>query len=111
MADRRRLAAVVLTDMVGYSRLAQSDEALALRLVRQQEQIVRQGPRQHHGRMVKTRGNGNLVEFPNALDAVGCAIGIQETLAQRNDVEPTERVDVRIGSQNPNLETGRYARP
>ncbi len=93
----RRLSAVMLTDMVGYSSVTQRDEALALRLLREQERLVRSLLASHRGREVKTIGDGFLVEFRSALDAVRCAIEIQRGLVQRNTGSVGEHIELRIG--------------
>src|SRR6266850_4740460 len=75
----RKLAAIMFTDMVGYSTLSQRNEALALELLEEHRRVVRGVLPQHGGREVKTTGDGFLLEFPSALAAVQCAIEIQET--------------------------------
>jgi TolB-like protein len=95
--DRRRLAAVMLTDMVGYSRLAQRDEKLALDLAQEQDQIVRAIVAHFGGRVVKSLGDGVLAEFANALSAVRSAVRLQEALAERNSAAEGERILLRIG--------------
>ena len=95
--DRRQLAAVMLTDMVGYSSLAQRDERLALELVREQEEIVRAIVAPHGGSVVKSTGDGQLVIFDSALDAVRCAIEVQEFMMRRNGERVEDRITLRIG--------------
>ncbi|MBI3416600.1 MAG: hypothetical protein HY043_15005 [Verrucomicrobia bacterium] len=96
--EQRKLAAIMFTDMVGYSALAQRDEKLALELLDEQQKLIRPNLPQFGGREVKTTGDGFLVEFPSALAACECAIQIQETLAQHNAAVPAEnRIHVRIG--------------
>ena len=95
--SRRQLAAVMLTDVVGYSSLTQRDEALALSLLREHDRLLRPIVRSHDGRTVKGLGDGFLVEFASALDAVRCAIGIQRALARRNARAGDEPIEVRIG--------------
>lgn len=96
-SDSRRLAAMMLTDMVGYSALTQRGERYALELLQEQERIVRPifGP--FGGRTVKTLGDGFLVEFASALDAVNCAIEIQQVLHRRNLRSRGEPIELRIG--------------
>jgi adenylate cyclase len=96
-AERRRLAAMMLTDMVGFSSLTQRDERRALELVREQERIVRSRLRSRHGRVVKSLGDGLLIEFPSALTAVTCAIEIQQSLERRNSRSGDEGIELRIG--------------
>jgi class 3 adenylate cyclase len=98
MAEERQLVALMLTDMVGYTRLSQQDEARALRLLDDHNQVIRDSIQAHGGRAVKGTGDGFLAEFPSALQAVSCAIDIQRRFFDRNrSVEEGERFDVRIG--------------
>ncbi len=97
MASARRLAAIMFTDMVGYSALAQRDEPLALRLVDVQRALVRPIFRSHRGREVNRMGDGFLVEFPSALEALECAIDVQRALLDHNERAGAERVELRIG--------------
>ncbi|HSF96713.1 MAG TPA: adenylate/guanylate cyclase domain-containing protein [Thermohalobaculum sp.] len=89
----RRLAAILAADVVGYSRLVAADEAgtlAALRALR--SEILDPAVAEHGGRMVKTTGDGFLVEFPSAVDAMGCAMGVQSAMAARDG-----RLRLRIG--------------
>src|SRR5215813_1355308 len=96
--EQRKLAAIMLTDMVGYSALAQRNEALALELLEEHRGVVRGLLPRHGGREVKTTGDGFLIEFSSALAAVQCAVTIQQTLHERNGASPPERqVHIRIG--------------
>jgi adenylate cyclase len=96
---RRRLAAILAADVVGYSRLTENDEegTLArLKLVR--KEVIDPTIAKHHGRTVKLMGDGALVEFMSAVDAVRCAIEIQRSMAQRNVALPVEqRIEFRNG--------------
>jgi len=95
---RRRLAAIMFTDMVGYSALAQHNEALALVLVGEQQRLLRPIIAQHGGREVKGTGDGFLVEFASALQAMSCAVDMQNALVEYNASGPTERnIHIRIG--------------
>src|SRR6266568_1832115 len=96
--EHRRLAAIMFTDMVDYSALAQRDQALALELLEEHRQIARSLFPRFNGTEIKTIGDAFLVEFHSALEAAQCAIEIQRTLAKRNhDVAADRRIDVRIG--------------
>ena len=96
--EHRKLAAIMFTDMVGYSALSQRNEALALELLEEHRGIVRGILPKHGGREVKTTGDGFLIEFPSALAAVQCAIDVQAALHARNLAQTEDRqVRVRIG--------------
>lgn len=96
MPSGRRLAALMLTDMVGYSSTAQRSESDALRLLEEHRVIVRGALHQYHGREVKTLGDGFLVEFSSAMDAIECARDIQREFYERNLAPGIERIDLRI---------------
>jgi len=94
----RRLAAIMFTDTVGSTALAQKNESLAMELMGEQRRIVRSLLSKNKGREVKTMGDGFLVEFPSALDAVKCAVAIQSALKDENARRDEERkLRVRIG--------------
>jgi len=87
----RRLAAIMFTDMVDYTSMSERDEALALTLLEEHKQLLRPIFARHGGREVKTIGDGFLVEFPSALEAVRCAVEIQQLMSRRNQSVPSER--------------------
>ncbi|MEX2649366.1 MAG: adenylate/guanylate cyclase domain-containing protein [Alphaproteobacteria bacterium] len=95
----RRLAAILAADMVGYSRLMGSDEAGTLaRLRTHRLELIDPAIAKNHGRIIKTTGDGMLVEFRSVVDAVRCAAEIQRRMARRNsDVAPDRRIEFRIG--------------
>lgn len=96
--EERRLAAIMFTDLVGYSAMVQRDETLALALLEEHRRILRPLFQAHQGREVKTLGDGFLVEFASAMAATSCAAAIQQALARRNREVPAERqVWLRIG--------------
>ena len=96
-ASPRQLAAIMLTDMVGYASLTQRDEELAVAMVREHERIVRPRVRSARGRVIKALGDGLLVEFPDALSAVRCALLVQTAVEERNSKTRAERLELRIG--------------
>jgi TolB-like protein/class 3 adenylate cyclase/Tfp pilus assembly protein PilF len=94
----RKLAAIMFTDMVGYSALSQRDDKLALELLEEHRRSLREIFPRFHGTEIKTIGDAFLVEFQSALEAAQCAIAIQRMLAHRNtDVPPDRRIEVKIG--------------
>src|SRR4030095_7373877 len=98
LSEHRQLAAIMFTDMVDYSALAQRDETLAFSLLEEHRQILRSLFSRFNGTEIKTIGDAFLVEFHSALEAAQCAIEIQRTLAKRNhDVAADRCIEVRIG--------------
>jgi class 3 adenylate cyclase len=82
--ELRKLAAIMFTDMVGYSAFMESNEGLALQLLEEHRQLLRSLFSKHEGSEIKTIGDGFLVEFSSALAAVQCGIEIQEAIDKRN---------------------------
>src|SRR6266446_1230292 len=96
--EERKLAAIMFTDMVGYSALAQRDDKVALELLEEHRRLLREIFPPFHGTEIKTIGDAFLVEFGSALEAAQCAIEIQRTLAKRNhDVTSDRRIELKIG--------------
>ncbi len=96
--EQRKLAAIMFTDMVGYSALSQRDDRLALELLEEHRHLLREIFPRFYGTEIKTIGDAFLVEFGSALEAAQCAIEIQRTLAKRNhDVTHDRRIELKIG--------------
>jgi len=94
----RRLAAIMFTDLVGFTKLAQRDEAKALRLLEEHRSLLRPLFAARRGREVKTLGDGFLVEFASAVESVRCAVEIQRAVAKRNaSRRAEERFRLRVG--------------
>jgi len=99
MPPVRRLAAILAADVAGYSRLIGSDEAGTLgRLRTIRAQVIDPAVATHHGRLVKTTGDGLLVEFSSVVDALRSASEIQAVMAHRNAPVPQDqRIEFRMG--------------
>jgi class 3 adenylate cyclase len=99
MTEERKLAAILVMDIVGFSRLAGADEDRILaRLRTLRSDLIEPTISVHRGRVVKRTGDGAIVEFRSVVDAVRCAIELQHGLAERNAGLPTERrIDFRVG--------------
>jgi adenylate cyclase len=95
----RRLAAILAADVAGYSRLMGVDEEGTLAALKAyRRELIDPKIAEHRGRIVKTTGDGALVEFGSAVDAVRCAMEIQRALAERNAAIPEDRrIEFRIG--------------
>ena len=95
----RRLAAIFAGDVVGYSRLMGTDEEGTLRQLKtHRKELVDPKITEHRGRIVKTTGDGILVEFVSVVDAVRCAVDIQRGMHERNsDIPAEKRIQFRIG--------------
>ncbi|MGV7218851.1 adenylate/guanylate cyclase domain-containing protein [Bradyrhizobium sp. UFLA05-112] len=87
----RRLAAVLAADVAGYSRLMGADEVGTARAVREHRVVIDALVARHGGRLVKSTGDGVLLEFTSVVDAVECAIAVQAVMAERNEVVPVDR--------------------
>jgi class 3 adenylate cyclase len=97
MAPRaeRKLAAILAADVVGYSRLVGDDEAgTVARLRALRKELIEPLIAEHRGRMVKLMGDGALVEFASAVDAVECAVAVQKGVAERVAAAPEDRPPV-----------------
>src|SRR5437588_397034 len=99
MSQTRRLAAILAADVAGYSRLMGADEEGTLeRLKALRHELLDPTIAEHHGRIVKTTGDGMLVEFASVVDAVRCAVAVQQTMPERNTgVGADSRIELRIG--------------
>jgi adenylate cyclase len=99
VGETRKLAAILVSDVVGYSRLAGTDEDRTLsRLRGLRSDLIDPAIGAHHGRIVKRTGDGSLVEFRSVVDAVRCAIEVQKGLIERNAGLPAERrIEFRVG--------------
>jgi len=99
MSETRKLAAILVSDVVGYSLLAGADEDRILaRLRTLRSDLIDPTIAVHHGRIVKRTGDGAIVEFRSVVDAVNCAIEIQRAMIERNaEVAPDKRIEFRIG--------------
>ena len=97
-AETRRLAAIMFTDIVGFSRQMGSNEARTLRLLEVHNQVIQQAVAEHYGKVIKTVGDAFLVDFPSVVHAVQCAQQIHARLkAQNAEKEKAEQIHVRIG--------------
>jgi TolB-like protein/class 3 adenylate cyclase len=99
MNETRKLAAILVADIVGYSRLAGADEDRILaRLRALRSDLIDPTIAVHHGRVVKRTGDGSLIEFRSVVDAVRCAIEVQNGLIERNaGLPPERRIEFRVG--------------
>ena len=99
MAETRKLAAILAADVAGYSRLAGADEERTLaRLRALRSDLIDPTIALHHGRVVKRTGDGSLIEFRSVVDAVRCAIEVQNGMVERNaGLPPERRIEFRVG--------------
>ena len=99
MSETRKLAAILVSDVVGYSRLAGADEDRILaRLRTLRSDLIDPTIAVHRGRIVKRTGDGSIIEFRSVVDAMNCAIEVQRAMVDRNaEVAPDKRIEFRIG--------------
>jgi adenylate cyclase len=99
MTVTRKLAAILAADVAGYSRLMGSDEEGTLeRLKAHRRELIDPKIAEHHGRIVKTTGDGMLVEFASVVDAVRCAVEVQRQMSEQNtEVASDQRIEFRVG--------------
>ena len=99
MSETRKLAAIVVADVVGYSRLAGTDEDRTLaRLRGLRSDLIDPAIAAHHGRIIKRTGDGSIIEFRSVVDAVRCALEVQTGMVERNaGLAPEKRIEFRIG--------------
>src|ERR1044072_927532 len=96
---QRRLAAILAADVVGYSLLMKRDEAGTVAALKQRRRtILKPAVDQHNGRVIKVMGDGVLIEFSSAVNAVACAIDLQQRMAAANEgVLDAQKISLRIG--------------
>jgi adenylate cyclase len=99
LSGTRKLAAILVADVVGYSRLASADEDRTLaRLRGLRSDLIDPAIAAHHGRIVKRTGDGSIIEFRSVVDAVRCAIEVQAGMVERNaGLPPEKRIEFRVG--------------
>ena len=112
MAETRKLAAILAADVAGYSKLAGADEERTLaRLRALRSDLIDPSTALHHGRVVKRTGDGVLIEFRSVVNAVRCAIEVQNGMIERNAGLPPGRriafgVGIHLGARKPDGRTG-----
>jgi adenylate cyclase len=99
MSETRKIAAILVSDVVGYSRLAGADEDRTLARLRSlRSDLIDPTISVHHGHVVKRTGDGSVVEFRGAVDAVRCAMEVQSAMVERNaGGSPERRIEFRVG--------------
>ena len=99
MSETRKLAAILVADVVGYSRLGRDDEERTLaRLRTLRSDLIDPTVAVHNGRIVKRTGDGSIVEFRSVVDAVRCAVDVRQGLVERNaGLPPEKRIEFRVG--------------
>jgi adenylate cyclase len=110
VGETRKLAAILVSDVVGYSRLAGADEDRILaRLRTLRSDLIDPTIAVHRGRIVKRTGDGSIIEFRSVVDAVNCAIEVQRAMVERNaEVAPDKRIG--ISDRHPSRRRGRGKR-
>src|SRR6516162_7365097 len=113
MASTRRLAAILAADVVGYSRLMGLDETGTVAALREHRAAADPIIAEHGGRVVKTIGDGLLIEFGSVVGAVQCALGLQQLAAERNAGTPSDRRirPAAARDEDPDPPAGRVGRP
>ena len=92
----RRLAAILAADVVGFSTLMGKDEEGTLARIKSvQRDVIEPKVNEHHGRLFKTTGDGFLIEFQSPVEAVRCAVGVQEALALQASQDPSQVLQLR----------------
>src|SRR5947209_8345744 len=99
MAEIRKIVAILVADLVGYSRLVGTDEDRTLSRMRGlRSDLIDPAAAANHGRIVKRMGDGSLIEFRSVVDAVRCAVEVQNGMVERNSgLPPERRIEFRIG--------------
>src|SRR2546428_4082166 len=99
MTERRKLAAILAADVAGFSRLTGADEDRTLaRLRALRSDLIDPTIAMHNGRIVKRTGDGSIIEFRSLVDAVPCAIEVQNGMVERNvGLPPERRIEFRVG--------------
>ena len=99
MSEIRKIVAILVADVVGYSQLAGADEDRTLaRLRTLRSDLIDPIISVHHGRVVKRTGDGSIIEFRSVVDAVRCAVEVQTAMIERNaGVPPEKRIEFRVG--------------
>src|SRR5215831_13130348 len=98
MSATRKLAAILAADVVGFSRLMGADEAGTAQALREHRSVADPLVAEHGGRIVKTSGDGMLIEFGSVVGAVECALALQQLAAERNaGIDHERRMEWRIG--------------
>jgi class 3 adenylate cyclase len=98
VSEARKLAAILVSDVVGYSRLGADEDRTLARLRGLRSDLIDPAIAAHRGRVVKRTGDGSIIEFRSLVDAVRCAIEVQTGVVERNaGVAPDKRIEFRIG--------------